>query len=56
MHQEIPRKKAYTKGIEIVGALHPGHGNSSLREIHENLMDVKLVKHAPLLSQAKRNP
>jgi len=56
MHQEIPCKKAWTESIEIVGALRPGQGNILLREVHENLADVKLVKHAPLLSRAKRNP
>ena len=39
-----------------MGALRPSHGNIPLKEVRKNLVDVQLVKHAPLLSRVKRNP
>jgi len=39
-----------------MGALCPDHGNILLRKACENHANVQLVKHAPSLSRAKRNP
>ena len=37
-------------------ALYPSQGNILLRKVHENHVDVQLVKHTPHLSHCKGNP